>query len=703
MTFLAPSLLAGLVVVSAPLIIHLLNKTRVRRMPWAAMRFLRASVERNRRRMQIEDLLLLVLRSLVVLLLVLGFARPAWNVIRAQIIARGEAVNLVLLIDDSMSMGCSNGVATRFAQAKQAAEKIIGDLPSGSQCSLFFVSDRVRKIVPQLTRDMALVRRHIASAEVGDGSSRLLPGVQEAVALLRKYEDLPGEIVIITDNQTLAWKQLPQIAALRDENKGRISLRVINVGARVESNLAVTGIRVGEGSVVAGQALRCVIDVTNGGESESKSARVALSIDGNPPSSDGVIEGLAPGQTRSLTLLTRFPPGYHTLTAMLPPDSLPSDNNRSVAVFAADQVKVLIVEGGRASRATDRDGFFLAHALMPVASNQDYYLKAQTVAVGEVTAEKIKDADVVILVNVARLSPALTQTLVAAVQEGKGVMLFPGNATDLSFYNSDPVFSKLLGARLDGVTEAAKPPGFQQGGYKHPVTALWNDARVGSLSSISINRYYPLKLGPETEKIQVIASSVEGQPLIVEKKSGQGMAILFNTLPRPNWTNLPLHPAFVPLMQRLIAHLCADREAPLILSPGGIYTQSVNSEYAGREFSVRRVGTKEERRVSGMVEAQGGTGLVRYNQTGQAGAYQIFIGNETKPVGGFAVQADAAESNLAMMSENEISKLNDTTNLSKGEASTPASAREFGMILLACALVLGVGETALAHRASRAH
>src|SRR6266550_4448220 len=66
----------GALAVSVPIIIHLLNKRKFEKVVWGAMRFLKVSVEQNQRRLQIEDLLLLILRCLLLFLLGLALARP---------------------------------------------------------------------------------------------------------------------------------------------------------------------------------------------------------------------------------------------------------------------------------------------------------------------------------------------------------------------------------------------------------------------------------------------------------------------------------------------------------------------------------------------------------------------------------------------------------------------------------------------------
>src|SRR5215210_1667614 len=87
--------------VSIPIVIHLLNRRKFERVPWAAMRFLRVSVEQNQRRIQIEDLLLLILRCLLLALLVLALSRP---VLRATGVVGPAATTAVIVLDNSYSM-----------------------------------------------------------------------------------------------------------------------------------------------------------------------------------------------------------------------------------------------------------------------------------------------------------------------------------------------------------------------------------------------------------------------------------------------------------------------------------------------------------------------------------------------------------------------------------------------------------------------
>src|SRR5688572_13854165 len=101
--FLNPyTMVAGAALVSSPIIIHLINRLRYRRVRWAAMEFLLKSQKRNRRRLIIEQLILLALRISLVLLVALLLARFLSD---ALAFTRPQSTLHVVLLDDTASMG----------------------------------------------------------------------------------------------------------------------------------------------------------------------------------------------------------------------------------------------------------------------------------------------------------------------------------------------------------------------------------------------------------------------------------------------------------------------------------------------------------------------------------------------------------------------------------------------------------------------
>src|SRR5215813_4929393 len=105
MSFLNPAFLSALALVSIPLIIHLIRRRKLRVVPWAAMEFLRQSQKKQRRRLRIEELILLALRMLIVALAVLAFARPVLRALGVPLLSQNARVYAILVLDNSFSMG----------------------------------------------------------------------------------------------------------------------------------------------------------------------------------------------------------------------------------------------------------------------------------------------------------------------------------------------------------------------------------------------------------------------------------------------------------------------------------------------------------------------------------------------------------------------------------------------------------------------
>src|SRR5687768_5474103 len=127
MAFLSPILLTGLVLASVPIIIHLLNRMRFRLVDWGPMKYLKLTLKTNRRRMRIEQFILLAVRTLAVIVLILAVARPVLSAtgLGSWLGPRGRSAR-VIVIDDSLSMGYrENGEKSAFDLAKDAATQLV--------------------------------------------------------------------------------------------------------------------------------------------------------------------------------------------------------------------------------------------------------------------------------------------------------------------------------------------------------------------------------------------------------------------------------------------------------------------------------------------------------------------------------------------------------------------------------------------------
>ena len=150
MTFLHAALLAGLVAVVIPPIVHLFNRRKFDVVDWAAMQFLQLT-QRTKRRVYLEQFWLMLLRIVIVGLLCLAFAAPQFTSRFFGTASADGPRDVVLLIDGSASMAYKQGGGTAADAARDWAADYLGRLGSGDRVAVFQVKNQPVPIVPALT------------------------------------------------------------------------------------------------------------------------------------------------------------------------------------------------------------------------------------------------------------------------------------------------------------------------------------------------------------------------------------------------------------------------------------------------------------------------------------------------------------------------------------------------------------------------
>ena len=209
MTFLTPWMLAGVLAAGIPVAIHLFFRSRYRRVPWAAMKFLLTSIEQTSRRLRFQELLLLLLRMLVLALLAIAFMRPVSTVVRGG--GRGDSVDAIFVIDTSFSMaGIDDGGKTRLELAKDEALKIIDELPSHSSVQIITTSGKsATNVGPKSRGNLDQARKIIGELDVAHLSTDLQQGINLTLMqnLLKSGQASNKEFYVFSDMQKTGFDQ----------------------------------------------------------------------------------------------------------------------------------------------------------------------------------------------------------------------------------------------------------------------------------------------------------------------------------------------------------------------------------------------------------------------------------------------------------------------------------------------------------------
>src|SRR3990170_1572173 len=137
--FLNPLILVGLAAAFVPLLIHLFTRRRLKRVEFSSVWFLKDLEKTRLRQVKLKNLLLLILRTLILILIVLAFARPA---LKGQLsgLGRAAASSVVILLDDSYSMATQTSQGSWFELAQRKALEILNLLSSQDEGAIIYAS-----------------------------------------------------------------------------------------------------------------------------------------------------------------------------------------------------------------------------------------------------------------------------------------------------------------------------------------------------------------------------------------------------------------------------------------------------------------------------------------------------------------------------------------------------------------------------------
>jgi hypothetical protein len=536
--------------VAVPIIIHLLNRRRYRVVVWAAMRFLLAAERKNAKKMRIEQLLLLAVRTALVLLLVLAmasvmpWAEAVWHALFPESVARAadfgmERTHRILVLDGSLSMATRVGEQTCFERAKAVAGQIVRDAPRGDGFSVVLMSAPPRRIVPEPSDDANKVMAEIAATRLPHGNSDLAATLNTVENLVRQSPAKFGqrEVYFLTDLQQSSWlaKQPGALAPVVQKIQERTHTSIIvDVGADGITNTALTSLTLGTSPASAGEAVAINATIHTYGQASRENARVELwvgkarMIATDPPLKMRIeaqrIEHLEHG-AHSVTFFHKFPaPGEYVVQVRVEPDALEVDDARTFVVSVKKDIPVMLVNGKSAVEAFDQGTEWLRLALNPSFDGGQTFgvapARPKVLSVKEFNDAGLGDLteyDCVFFAGVPIFTPAEVHRIEMHLRRGGGAVFGMGEKIDRGAYNEFLYKNGdgILPARL--VKEQPRPANsyyhfaIDNKDYREPpLNSFEKDfADRYSLESARFRQYVSTELAPRGQPRKVMAFTPE--------------------------------------------------------------------------------------------------------------------------------------------------------------------------------------------------
>ena len=667
MGFLAPAFLFGALAAALPVYLHLLRRNTSTPLPFSSLMFFELRPPSATQRRRLRYWLLLALRLALLLLLAAAFAEPYVS----RLVAGSAADKLMLVVvDNSFSMRAG----TRLADAKRAALTVLSDRNPRERAQVLELNAQAH-VLTQATQDARILRAALEGIRPGDSRGSFAV-FATAVRSIAESESAPIEVHLFSDLQksnmppSFAEMALPR----------NVSLVLHPAASGTTPNWAVESVAVAPlvwdphtthvQAVIAGYgtpaATRTVSFIVNGKIIATRQVDVPAS-------------GRVTAEIDSLEL----PYGFSRCSARIDAaDTLPADDEYVFAIERADRKRGLFVY----QSSDTRSALYFEDAVKAAAQ--------AAVTLDKVTADRAPSVDpasyaFVVISDVASLPSAFASKLLDYVHRGGNVLIALG--TVAAQQQALPLFGANILATRHYSRDAERFAAVGQTDSAYPAAGSpeeWEGVRF----------YYATAVDERGSRVAVRLQ--DGTPLLLEKPVGEGRVMVFGS-GFDNLTNdLPLHPVFVALVERIVRHLSGNdaRSGPHQVDDV-IALRSAKEQAVGVEV----VGPSGERPLS-LQEAVSSQSY----QLSHAGFYEVHLANGRQDLIG--VNADRRESDLTPMPEDVLAlwrgsdsapaagSVADATPATRPVAQVTAVPRSLWWYAMLCVLAAALAESAIGGR-----
>ena len=541
MSFLTPLFFLGAAALAAPILVHLVRRTRARRIQFPALVFVRQVPQRTIRRRTLHNLLLLLVRCLAILLIVIAFTRPFFSNKSAAKTTAGAGAT-VILIDDSLSMRRDQ----LFGDAQSKAESATDGARTDEQIALVSFDKRYT-VVNRFVGDKNRVRFGIRSLSAGWDGTDYEQALRGAEALLADLKTSGSKkIVMISDFQATGWSQANATFKLANDTQ----LTTLDVGgSNPPSNVAVTNVEA-HGTVFGQKYLdNLAVHLSNFSDSPKDHLQVDFQIN------DQTVEKRELSLNSRETKVVEFTgfnlnDGANRCTIEINSGDFPLDNRFYFTLRREVPAKGLIVESSTRGRS---DSLHLQSAL---TTNDDLPFNFTLKTSGAVDPTSIAEYSLVILNDAGMISPGLADSLAKFVTNGGQLIISTGPRTEVNSF--PPALQQVMPATLtESVqTKAGETVAISDVKFDHPIFEVFQES--GRLAAAHVIGYFRSQ---PAANASVLARFEDGSPALLESRTGKGRVLLFTSSLGPSWNDLPLMPLYLPFVHQMVRYAGSREES----------------------------------------------------------------------------------------------------------------------------------------------
>jgi len=547
MGFLNSLLLLFGLFAAVPILIHLLNRQRVKLVYFSSLKYLKNLQKTRMRKLRIRQLLLLLLRMLIILVIVAAFARPTIQGGFSAGLGAAAKTSAVILLDNSLSMSAETRDGSLFESGRDFAAELLGAFSEGDEVMVATFNTDLSPVTDGFALDYTVTERLIRQAALSNRATDAYSALADVFELMDDSRNLNREIYVISDFAETGWSNFAGTAFQTTPDGTRIYL--VPIVDPEPDNIKVTSIDFGRQLIYPNRPVEIQVGLANDIQKRAAGILASLYVDGSRVSqSDCDIPALSENEIVFVHSFTEA--GLHSGYIELPDDAIIADNKLYFTLSIPKQLKVLVIG------ENESDNLYFKLAVKP-QSDTPTQIILNSIGLSSLSGEDLFSYDCIVLNGINYLSEAGFSAIDNFAASGGRLLIFLPPGGDMKFYGSR-IAKKYFGADLIGpelIENQTSYFSLERLSLSHPIFSRYSEIEKENLPKIKFREIVKMKPSSSTK---VLGWYSTGTPAIVESDWGQGLAVLFASDLRLKSSEFVQHPLFVTFVNRAIEYLVAD-------------------------------------------------------------------------------------------------------------------------------------------------
>lgn len=411
MKFVYPDFLYALTALAIPIIIHLFNFRRFKKVYFSNVAFLTSVKQESKSKSRLKELILLLIRLLAIACLILAFAQPYFPTKEQQQVHAQKAVSIY--IDNSFSMEGQGELGLLLDMAKQYAYKIIEAYPPGQKFQLITASGNGDGHRAK-TREQ--VEAQIGQLEAAPTKDQLVNIIERQNKWLGDRNQEVGEAYLISDFQ----RSTNRLESLTLDTA--IQYHFLPLSQQEQTNLFIDSMWLSQPSVKIGQSVEIGYRLKNSGDAPINNVAVKLLLNDAQEGSANLNLAAQSGMNGVFKIASSAE-GWNTGQIVVNDFPIEYDNDFYFSYF--------VIPGYRVAIINDQD----TNANLSRVFRLEDKFQLDQLFVNQLVFQELYQYDAIVLQGLNTLGEGLIQELKLYTEAGGVLIMLPGKAVQLADYN----------------------------------------------------------------------------------------------------------------------------------------------------------------------------------------------------------------------------------------------------------------------------